>query len=171
MDKYRLVQELPEETSTDFEQDCYPQVRITQQGKPRNYISYALSLFSDGSHHTIVLKAMGRAINKAVTICEIIKRKLPVHQLHELSSVEMTDVYAPLEEGLDQVVSKRHVSCMRILLSLSSENMDINHYGYQPPLSQYEMQQQQYAPMQHHAAQYPPLPAQQQQHYYVAPHV
>ncbi|GKZ01555.1 hypothetical protein MPSEU_001106000 [Mayamaea pseudoterrestris] len=126
---------------------------------------------SDGSHHTIVLKAMGRAINKAVTICEIIKRKLPVHQLHELSSVEMTDVYAPLEEGLDQVVSKRHVSCMRILLSLSSENMDINHYGYQPPLSQYEMQQQQYAPMQHHAAQYPPLPAQQQQHYYVAPHV
>jgi hypothetical protein len=77
---------------------------------------------------------MGRAINKAVTIAEIIKRKLPVHQVNQLSSVEMIDVYMPLEEGLDQVTSRRYVSCLRITLSLSPDAVDKSHYGYQPPL-------------------------------------
>jgi len=35
---------------------------------------------------------MGRAINKAVTIAEILKRKMPLHQMNTLSSVEMVDV-------------------------------------------------------------------------------
>ena len=55
MDKYRLVQEHTAEadngTSTDNDNtenddstmSC--EVRITQQGKPRNYISYAMKLF------------------------------------------------------------------------------------------------------------------------------
>ena len=38
---------------------------------------------------------MGRAINKAVTIAEILKRKMPLHQLNSLSSVEMIDVFEP----------------------------------------------------------------------------
>jgi ribonuclease P/MRP protein subunit RPP25 len=63
----------------------------------------------DGSP-TIVLKAMGRAINKAVTIAEILKRKMPLHQLNTLSSVEMIDVFEPVEEGLDVVTSRRYVS-------------------------------------------------------------
>jgi hypothetical protein len=53
MEKYRLVAEhKAEDDSHDFpssepgnEQMDAPEVRITQQGKPRNYISYALSLF------------------------------------------------------------------------------------------------------------------------------
>ncbi len=38
--------------------------------KMRNYISYALSLFHEKGHPTILLRAMGRAINKAVAIGE-----------------------------------------------------------------------------------------------------
>jgi DNA-binding protein Alba len=51
----------------------------------------------------IFLKAMGRAINKAVTIAEIVKRRVPnLHQITEISSTDITDVWEPLEEGLDR---------------------------------------------------------------------
>lgn len=53
MDKYRLVQEHAAEAENGTEKEnpnnddstmsC--EVRITQQGKPRNYISYAMKLF------------------------------------------------------------------------------------------------------------------------------
>jgi hypothetical protein len=81
---------------------------------------------------------MGRAINKAVTIAEILKRKMPLHQLNSLSSVEMIDVYEPMEEGLDVVTSRRYVSCMKITLSLTTD-LDVTHSGYQPPLGIEEM--------------------------------
>jgi hypothetical protein len=53
MDKYRLVQEHKAEGEEEFhrrlaasqEQYGFPEVRITQHGKPRNYISYAMGLF------------------------------------------------------------------------------------------------------------------------------
>ena len=98
---------------------------------------------SDGSP-TIVLRAMGRAINKAVTIAEILKRKIPLHQWNALSSIEMVDVYEPIEEGLDVVTSRRYVSCMTITLSTTmlSGNLDHNHSGYQPPLAASEMHPQ-----------------------------
>jgi Alba len=82
---------------------------------------------------------MGRAINKAVTIAEILKRKMPLHQLNSLASVEMIDVYEPLEEGLDTVTTRRYVSCIKISLSLSADAFDINHPGYQPPLRTEDM--------------------------------
>jgi hypothetical protein len=70
---------------------------------------------------------MGKAINKTVTIAEILKRKLPLHQITSLSSCEMIDVFEPLEEGLDTVTNHRHVSCIKITLSL--EEMDVNNIG------------------------------------------
>lgn len=83
---------------------------------------------------------MGRAINKAVTIAEILKRKMPLHQLNSLSSVEMIDVFEPLEEGLDVVTSRRYVSCMKITLSKTLDNDNLtNNIGYQPPLPNNEM--------------------------------
>eukprot|EP00588_Corethron_pennatum_P000318 CAMPEP_0194282876 /NCGR_PEP_ID=MMETSP0169-20130528/24132_1 /TAXON_ID=218684 /ORGANISM="Corethron pennatum, Strain L29A3" /LENGTH=198 /DNA_ID=CAMNT_0039028337 /DNA_START=245 /DNA_END=841 /DNA_ORIENTATION=+ len=114
------------------------EIRITQQGKPRNYITYAMGLFTDHGADRIVLKAMGRAVNKSVTIAEIIKRKTPLHQITSINSCELVDVFEPLEEGLDRVESRRYVSCMTILLSKSP--LDQNHIGYQPPLPLEEMQ-------------------------------
>mmetsp|Transcript_88467 Transcript_88467/g.255234 ORF Transcript_88467/g.255234 Transcript_88467/m.255234 type:complete len:156 (-) Transcript_88467:484-951(-) len=138
MEKYRLVQEHKGDGEEFLEPSSSCEVRITQQGKPRNYISYAMNLFADGSD-TIVLKAMGRAINKAVTIAEILKRKMPLHQVNSLNSVEMIDVFEPLEEGLDTVTSRRYVSCMKITLSKTKEGVDPNDIGYQPPLPTAEM--------------------------------
>jgi len=187
MEKYRLVEEkkglvsnLSEGTSFFVEPDGsiaavvenleggQTEVKITQQGKPRNYISYAINLFvsevstislmtnkqiftccflyfsyfllQEKGASEITLKAMGRAINKAVTIAEILKRKLPLHQVTTLTSSEIIDVFEPLEEGLDIVESKRNVSCMTIALSKTGAGMDFNHIGYQPPLSNEEIQ-------------------------------
>jgi len=114
-------------------------VKITQQGKPRNYITYAMNLFAQG-YDEICLKAMGRAINKAVTIAEILKRKMPLHQVTALQSCEIIDVFEPLEEGLDVVESKRCVSCMTITLSKTGEGIDFDGIGYQPPLPVEEIQ-------------------------------
>lgn len=44
------------------------QVRITSQGKSRSYISYGTNLLTDKGHTSVVLRAMGKAINKTVTI-------------------------------------------------------------------------------------------------------
>ena len=93
---------------------------------------------SDGSD-IVVLKAMGRAINKAVTIAEILKRKAPLHQVTTLSSCEMIDVFEPLEEGLDTVTSRRYVSCLKITLSKQISGIDVNDIGYQPPLTENEI--------------------------------
>lgn len=43
-------------------------MRITSQGKSRSYISYGTTLLSEKGHSSVVLKAMGKAINKTVTI-------------------------------------------------------------------------------------------------------
>lgn len=38
--------------------------------KMRNYITYALTLLQEKGHTSVILKAMGRAINKTITIGE-----------------------------------------------------------------------------------------------------
>ena len=96
---------------------------------------------------------MGRAINKAVTIAEILKRKIPLHQWNVLSSMEMVDLYEPVEEGLDMVESRRYVSCMTITLSatlLSDPVFNMNHSGYQPPLPGSELHPRDFHPQQRH---------------------
>ncbi len=74
---------------------------------------------------------MGKAINKAVTIAEILKRKMPLHQISTLSSCEIVNVYEPLEEGLDTVVNQHYVSCLTITLSRDLTGIDVNDKGYQ----------------------------------------
>ena len=81
---------------------------------------------------------MGRAISKTVTVAEIIKRRVPgLHQITELSSVEIVEVYRPLEEGLDTVQNVRNVSC--IIITLSKDVLDTRHPGYQAPLPEGEV--------------------------------
>ncbi|MFS7953280.1 putative ribonuclease P [Helianthus anomalus] len=49
----------------------------------------------------IVFKAMGIAINKTVTIVELIKRQIVgLHQITSIGSTDITDTWEPLEEGL-----------------------------------------------------------------------
>lgn len=102
-------------------------------GQVRNYITYATSLLTEKGHDAVTLKGMGRAINKTVTIAEIIKRRIPhLHQLTEIGSVNITDTWEPLEEGLNTLETTRHVSVISI--TLSKVQLDSSKAGYQQPL-------------------------------------
>ncbi|PPS11084.1 hypothetical protein GOBAR_AA09560 [Gossypium barbadense] len=82
----------------------------------------------------IVLKAMGRAINKTVMIAELIKRRIAdLHQNTSIGSTDITDMWEPLEEGLLPLETTRHVSM--ITITLSKKELDLSSTGYQPPLS------------------------------------
>jgi len=128
MEKYKKV-EKPKQDVEIKENE----IRITTQGKMRNYISYATGLFREKNATEIVLKAMGRAINKTVTIAEIIKRRIAnLHQITQIESTDIKDVWEPLEYGLDKIETTRHVSS--ITITLSTNVLDITSPGYQPPI-------------------------------------
>lgn len=53
MEKYRLVEEHKGDGEDFLEPALAAEVKITQQGKPRNYISYAMGLFvRQNTHNT-----------------------------------------------------------------------------------------------------------------------
>ncbi|KAJ7549885.1 hypothetical protein O6H91_07G073600 [Diphasiastrum complanatum] len=129
MDRYQRVEKPRPETSISENE-----IRITTQGKMRNYITYATSLLQDKGATEVVLKAMGRAINKTVTITEIIKRRIAgLHQITSIGSTDITDLWEPLEEGLLPLETTRHVSM--ITITLSRKQLDKMSVGYQAPLS------------------------------------
>ncbi|GLJ31574.1 hypothetical protein SUGI_0633670 [Cryptomeria japonica] len=128
MDRYHRVEKpRPDVPIMDNE------IRITTQGMPRNYITYATTLLRERGASEVVLKAMGKAISKTVTIAEIIKRRIPnLHQNTTISSAPITYMWEPLEEGLLPLETTRHVSM--ITITLSTIQLDTSSAGYQPPL-------------------------------------
>ncbi|KAL9290597.1 putative DNA/RNA-binding protein Alba [Arabidopsis thaliana] len=148
MDRYqRVAKPKPESPINENE------IRITSKGLIRNYISYATSLLQEKSVKDIVLKAMGQAISKTVAISEILKNKIPgLHQDIAISSISITDVWEPTEEGLFPVELTRHVSMISITLSLSELNKDSP--GYQAP-AQSDQSKPQYQPQQGRQARLP----------------
>ncbi|CAI0435091.1 unnamed protein product [Linum tenue] len=128
MDRYQRVEKPRAETPIDENE-----IRITSQGRMRSYISYAMSLLQEKGADEIVFKAMGRAINKTVTIVELIKRRIVgLHQITSIGSTDITDTWEPLEEGLLPLETTRHVSM--ITITLSKKELDTASVGYQPPL-------------------------------------
>ncbi|XP_057971816.1 uncharacterized protein LOC131160302 isoform X2 [Malania oleifera] len=128
MDRYQRV-EKPKEGTPINENE----MRITTQGRMRNYITYATTLLQEKDSNEIVLKAMGRAINKTVMIAELIKRRIAdLHQDTSIGSTDITDVWEPLEEGLLPLETTRHVSM--IIITLSKKELDTSSTGYQPPI-------------------------------------
>ncbi|XP_008809441.1 ribonuclease P protein subunit p25-like protein isoform X2 [Phoenix dactylifera] len=128
MDRYQRVEKPREETPINQNE-----IRITTQGRMRNYITYATSLIQEKGSNEIVFKAMGRAINKTVMVVELIKRRVVgLHQNTSIGSTDITDTWEPLEEGLLPLETTRHVSM--ITITLSKKELDKSSVGYQPPL-------------------------------------
>jgi hypothetical protein len=105
-DKYRRVEKSKSEISPPIASN---EVRITAQGKRKNYISYSLNKLNGvaassetnekgevkqipemKAERSIVLKAMGRAMTKAVTVAEIVKRR--VAGLHQITAIDTNDI-------------------------------------------------------------------------------
>ncbi|XP_068659894.1 uncharacterized protein [Aristolochia californica] len=128
MDRYQRVEKPRAETPINENE-----IRITTQGRMRNYITYATSLLQEKGSNEIVLKAMGRAINKTVMIAELIKRRIAgLHQNTSIGSTSITDMWEPLEEGLLPLETTRDVSM--ITITLSKKELDVSSPGYQSPI-------------------------------------
>jgi len=133
MDKYRRVakEKTPQDSIEAHE------VRVTSQRSARSYISYSINLFTteeaDKRKTLILIKAMGRAITKAINIAEVVKRRVVgLHQITQIESNTMVDVFEPLEQGLDSKEVTRNVSA--ITITLSKDPLDAKNPGYQHPL-------------------------------------
>ncbi|GLJ27834.1 hypothetical protein SUGI_0546240 [Cryptomeria japonica] len=129
MEKYeRVLKPRPDFPIMDNE------IRIAGLGRPRNYITHAITLLGDRGVPTVVLKGMGSAISKAVKVAEIIKRRIPyLHQNTAIGSAPVTDNWEPVEEGILPLQTMRQVST--ITITLSTSQLDTSSIGYQPPLS------------------------------------
>ncbi|XP_012469056.1 uncharacterized protein LOC105787159 [Gossypium raimondii] len=128
MDRYQRVEKPKAETPIDEKE-----IRISSQGSMRNYISHALTLLQEKGSNQIVFKAMGKAINKAVAIVELIKKRIVgLHQITSIGSTDITDMWEPSEEGLVPLETTRHVSI--IIITLSKIELNMSSAGYQPPL-------------------------------------
>ncbi|XP_064982447.1 uncharacterized protein LOC103998540 isoform X1 [Musa acuminata AAA Group] len=132
MDRYQRVEKPREETPINENE-----IRITSQGRMRNYITYATSMLQEKDSNEIILKAMGRAINKTIMIVELIKRIVDLHQNTAIGSADITDTWEPLEEGLLLLETTRHVSVISI--TLSKKELDTSAVGFQPPLPKDEV--------------------------------
>ncbi|XP_073003062.1 uncharacterized protein [Typha latifolia] len=128
MDRYQRVEKPRGETAINENE-----IRITAQGRIRNYISYAITLLQEKGSDEIIIKAMGRAINKSIVIVELIKRRVAsLHQNTTIESIDIIDTWEPLEEGLLPLETTRHVSVISI--TLSKKELDTTSPGYQPPI-------------------------------------
>jgi len=77
----------------------------------------------------VTFRAMGQAINTTVDVVEFVKRTIPgLHQINEISSSEITDVYEPIYEGLRTVKVTRRVARIEITLS-KDQPADTSHVG------------------------------------------
>ncbi|KAI3749617.1 hypothetical protein L2E82_20231 [Cichorium intybus] len=109
------------------------EIRITSQGLVSNYINIAITLLQERQREAIILKGMGGALSKTVAIAEILKRHFPrMHQETEISSVSITDLWEPIEEGLLVVEETRNVPMISITLSIKT--MEKISPGYQAPI-------------------------------------
>jgi len=108
------------------------EIRVTAQGKMRNYVAYAATIFSESKSHTVVLKGMGRVINKTVSLAEILKRRVKgLYQLAEIGSIKVIDKKSGKgDEAPTEVV--RLLSVIKIILTTEPEDKG----KYQLPLDE-----------------------------------
>jgi len=131
MDKYQRVEKVKDETAAKIDEE----IRLTAQGSISAYVSRAGTVFNELEKNHVLLKATGSALTKAVTTAEVIKRRFKgLHQITTIGSLEITDTYEPLEEGLEIVHDTRSVPFIEI--TLSKEALDTSDLGYQPPIDE-----------------------------------
>mmetsp|Transcript_4606 Transcript_4606/g.8042 ORF Transcript_4606/g.8042 Transcript_4606/m.8042 type:complete len:252 (-) Transcript_4606:1412-2167(-) len=135
MDKYRKVQD---STSGDIftdESSSPTTLRISAGGRIRNYISAATKILDsdEGKEKGVTIVGMRKAIGKAITVAEFVKRSVSVvlYQNSELLSVVMKDKWEPIEEGLDALETSRTVSCVKIILTPNATQLNGSESGYQ----------------------------------------
>ncbi|KAL6766819.1 RPP25 [Auxenochlorella protothecoides x Auxenochlorella symbiontica] len=130
MENYRRVRQ----PRTDLPPIAPDELLVTAISNPVEVAGKGVSMLEE-EHPAITLKAMGQAIGKAVSVAEILKRRVAgLHQLVATSTVALTDVWEPTVEGLERIETTRYASAIEI--TLSKTELDTSKPGYQAPLSE-----------------------------------
>ena len=116
------------------------EIRVKSSKDTKFYVGYALHMVEKSNTDSIIIKATGNAIPKAVNVVEILKRRIEgIHQINVVQNVEVEDTYEPLEEGLDTVIVKRYLSLIEITLTRKITPGMAKEPGYQEPLPESEL--------------------------------
>ena len=102
------------------------EVRVTSSTFVRTYLAYIARLF-DEKHDKVVIKAMGNAIPRAVSLAMLVRHRFKgLHQIVEISTTEFSDNDRVRRVGL-------------VTITLSKKELDKNHIGYSAPLPDSEV--------------------------------
>ncbi|KAG5493995.1 hypothetical protein JKF63_01828 [Porcisia hertigi] len=144
-DEYRRVRDTHQ--GRERSEGAENEVRVTATHGQHSYISYAIAVLNgeDGKtrNDTVKISGMGGAIYNAVNIAEIVKRRIAgLHQITELGSELVCDEYEPIDrnQNPENVVVERKVST--ILITLSRQQLDKSNPGYQEPIPESEVSDQ-----------------------------
>eukprot|EP00830_Metopus_es_P013154 TRINITY_DN3146_c0_g1_i1.p1 TRINITY_DN3146_c0_g1~~TRINITY_DN3146_c0_g1_i1.p1 ORF type:complete len:277 (-),score=72.76 TRINITY_DN3146_c0_g1_i1:20-799(-) len=131
MDKYRLVKKKNEKVAPT-------EIRVNGNTRTVFYLNYIASLFEKGFGR-IEIKGAGYAISTALNLSSLVRKRFAgLHQIVEFGQIDVEDVYEPIEEGLDNVVLKKQMPILTIVLS--KKELDRDHPGYDAPLPASEIQ-------------------------------
>ena len=128
--KYKKREEIVEKSGEN-------EMRITTKGTISNFISYAGKTLTEKNEPRITIKASGNAITKACTVSNVLVHKIKgLAQICSISNTSFTEVYDPLEEGLDIVTISKNLAVFEILLVHDSKATpeEKKNPSYQSPL-------------------------------------
>lgn len=110
----------------------------------RKVIAFSMDLILNKKFPNIVLTSMSKNMDKSIYIAELIKQKLKgLSQQSALKTLEYEETYIPIKGHTSQekIVVYRSVPLLEIVLDYKN-TIDINHYGYQAPLPEDKLSQE-----------------------------
>ncbi|KAG8576165.1 hypothetical protein GDO81_009787 [Engystomops pustulosus] len=119
--------------------DLHPhvaQMRVKEGSKIRNLVGYALTYMKSEGTGQIIFGAYGRAVTKAITCAEILKRQ--VNGLHQITKIQYTSLQEVWEQKGPVIKNPApcltvYKNCPSIYILLSKSPLDPQEDGYQPP--------------------------------------
>ena len=91
-------------------------IRVNRKSSAQFFVDQVLARFNDQKAQEVTLSSLGAAISKTVTIAEVVKHRIAgIHQVNEIKTIMLDDVYEPLEEfkheNLDNMTVSRKLTC------------------------------------------------------------
>ncbi|XP_017771796.1 PREDICTED: ribonuclease P protein subunit p25-like protein [Nicrophorus vespilloides] len=113
--------------------DNFLWMHVRGGSKIRNLLTHALGELPNAKH--VVWTGFGQSVGKAITCAEIMKRECgnSLYQVNSISYRLVEEYWDPVTPELDQLVVKRKLPMIHILLS--TETLDCKAVGYQAPNS------------------------------------
>uniref|UniRef100_A0A336M4U5 CSON003478 protein n=1 Tax=Culicoides sonorensis TaxID=179676 RepID=A0A336M4U5_CULSO len=134
MENYRKGSNIEEELSKDrIPIENIPEnflwMHVKGGTKIQNVIEYARNALDSGEHKVVVWSGSGGGVPKTISCVEVMKRHYKLHQITRLCYQKVDEIWEPMMEGLEQIVVKRQIPAIHILVSL--DEIDPSTPGYQ----------------------------------------